>query len=97
MSSLVVFAATWLGRVTVFANHFPNPMWMDGMDRKLKFLRDSQGAQVRPKTLPTKRKSAAVAIVPARPGDLSACPRWAALRARILAKTSAQSDQPFAV
>ena len=36
-------AATWLGQITAFANHFPNPVWAEGMPRAGKFLRDAQG------------------------------------------------------
>ena len=87
-------AAMWLGKITALANHFPNPAWSEGQGRKSKFLRDSQGCRVR-KSETRKRKQPNAAQEPRVPGDLSSCPRWAAIRARIFARSMATPTSPF--
>ena len=66
----------------MLANHFPVPG--SCTDGKQNYIRDSEGVQVR-KYKP--RKKRALDDAPTRvPGDLSLCPRWAALRRRIVDK-----------
>ena len=48
-------------------------------------MRDSEGMQNRPRKPNVKRKRVVVSPGPV-PGDLSLCPRWAALRRRIIDK-----------
>ena len=90
---LVREAAMWLGKITALANHFPNPAWSEGQDRKSKFLRDSQGCRANVKKSEN-RKRKQPDVEPRVPGDLSSCPRWAAIRARICARCMATPTNP---
>ena len=74
--------ALWIGQCTVLANHFPLPRVGDV---KQVFVRDSEGMQNKTRKPSAKRKHEVVSPDPV-PGDLSLCPRWAALRRRILDK-----------
>ena len=75
--------ARWIGQCGVIANHFPLPR--EGNNTKQVYIRDSEGVQGRIYQPRKKRKRDEVIPVPV-PGDLSLCPRWAALRRRILEK-----------
>ena len=88
----VADAAMWIGRATAFANRFPNPHWTEQLGPKLKFLRDSEGTRPRrPASTSAKRKLPAPESEPVQPGNLSPCPRWEAVRLRVLAKASRTS------
>ena len=81
--------ATWIGQIGAYANHFPLPQELQTSTSR--FIRDSEGvrrAQTKKHT-PAKRKAEAQLTPPKVPGDLSACPRWAALPQRILARSLA--------
>jgi len=78
-------AATWLGQITTYANHYPVPGQAAG--GKARHVRDSTGKQKGPVAQPRKRKPSPPPAARA-PGDLSSCSRWAALRARIVAKSA---------
>ena len=83
---LLSAVAKWIGQVGVTANHFELPE--TGDNGKKVFIRDSEGMQSRqskprkPRVSKRSREEATVRI----PGDLSQCPRWAALRRRIVDK-----------
>ena len=84
-SGLLTAIAKWIGQSGVIANHYQMPE--KASDGKGIFIRDSEGFQAR-RRKPTKRKI--VEVTPSRtPGDLSSCPRWAALRRRIIDKAGA--------
>ena len=86
-SARVIAIATWIGQVGVIAKHFRKPGCPP--DGKQVFIRDSEGGQSYIKKLrkPGKRKRDDNDIPCSRPGDLSLCPRWAALRQCILDKS----------
>ena len=79
-------AGRWVGKITALANHFPNPCWEPGLTAVPKFIRDSSGFRpaLRPARPPKRKQPEPSSRVT---GDLSLCPRWAALRARIVAKS----------
>jgi hypothetical protein len=71
---------------TALANHFRDPRVAP--PEKPVFLRDSEGlAVIRLQQYKAGRKRKAPAPL-ARPGDLSLCPRWQAIRQRILDRAS---------
>ena len=72
-----------LSQSGVLANHFPLPR--EGINTNQVYIRDSEGMQGRIYQPRKKRKRDEVIPGPV-PGDLSLCPRWAALRRRILEK-----------
>ena len=78
-----------IGQCGVTANNF-RVQGTTSRDKE-SFTRDSEGRQGHiPKPRKHCKRKRAVDDVPAsRPGDLSLCPRWAALRQRILAKSGA--------
>ena len=79
--------AKWIGQCGVIANHFKKPAGLLGETPG--FIRDSEGIQGhtnKPRKV-EKRKRVVDDIPCSRPGDLSLCPRWAALRQRIFAKS----------
>ena len=67
----LVEAATWLGQITALANHFPNPVWAEGMPRAGKFLWDSQGERPRLRPAGCERKLVPPAQAPPVPVDRS--------------------------
>ena len=78
--------ALWIGRCTVKANHYS--VATGGPDGKPLFLRDSEGiatSRLR-KYKSGKKRKRKDEVVPRRPGDLSACPRWERVRRRVLDK-----------
>ena len=88
-NSLFVIAA-WIGVATEFANNFPVPLHLITLENKSKFARDSTASD-RPPARTTRRASKRKReelLHQRHPGDLSACPRWAQLRSRIVAKSS---------
>ena len=74
--------AKWIGQCGVLANHFKLPHLDDS--GKPTFIRDSEGMSTR-KCKPAKRKPEDVAPIRAA-GDFSGCPRWEAIRQRIIDK-----------
>ena len=74
--------AKWIGQCGVLANHFKLPHLNDS--EKCIFIRDSEGMSTR-KTKPDKRKHEDVVPIRAA-GDFSGCPRWEAIRQRIIDK-----------
>ena len=82
-SNLLTGIAKWIGQCGVLANHFPLPC--ESTNGKQVYIRDSEGIHGRLHQPRKKRKRDDVIPVPV-PGDLSLCPRWAALRRRILDK-----------
>ena len=80
----VMEAAQWLGRVTARANRFPDPSGALDSAGRLKHLRDSQGL----KGSQSRTAKKVTVAPPPEPGDLSGCPRWAALRMRILERAA---------
>ena len=74
--------AKWIGQCGVLANHFKLPHL--GVSGKPVFIRDSEGTSTR-KSKPAKRKPEDVAPIRAA-GDFSGCPRWEAIRRRIIDK-----------
>ena len=83
-------AARWLGQITALANHFPVNA-VDSRGRAVtRHIRDSEGFKKVSQPAKKKEKPPTEDTPLARtPGDLSECPRWAALRQRLLARTSA--------
>ena len=89
----VMEAAQWLGRVTARANRFPDPSGALDTAGRLKRLRDSQGLKG---SQPRAVKKAEVAPPPRHAsayGDRSSCPRWAALRVRVLARAAGSAQK----
>ena len=84
-------AATWLGQVTSLANHFALPR-VEGEPRT-RHARDSAGKPPTASARGAKRKRQPEVVTARAPGNLSLCPRWAALRARILAKTAGEVSE----
>ena len=85
----------WLGRITALANRFPNPEYLgETPSTQPRFLRDSQGE----KGCSPPRESAVVrppaSTFQPVPGDLSACPRWAAIWEGIRSKEGRATALP---
>ncbi len=82
-TQLLQSVARWIGVCTEAANHYPGSKDEKG---RTVYLRDSEA---KPKALrkakPVKRKRSP--SPQRRPGDLSKCPRWAALRERVLSRS----------
>ena len=78
--------AKWIGRCTVHANHFP--MGTCDQAGKPLFCRDSEAKARKPAGTDKAKKRKAQGEVEKVPGDLSLCPRWEALRKRVLLKSS---------
>ena len=81
--------ALWIGKCTVMANRFRDPRSDD--NAKATYLRDSEGLAA---TRLQKYKAARKRKVPEvpQPGDLSHCPRWQAIRQRILGRAAASCE-----
>ncbi len=84
--------AKWIGLCGVTANHFP--LGAAGGGTKVEYARDADTVPRRKLTkhastpaTPAKRKRQP-SPTPSVLGDLSACPRWAALRARVLSRVA---------
>ena len=78
--------ALWIGKCTAAANRFRDPR--SEPDAKASYLRDSEGLAA---TRLQKYKAGRKRKMPATPsqhGDLSQCPRWQAIRRRILDRQS---------
>ena len=74
--------ALWIGKCTVVANRFHDPR--SDPNAKATYLRDAEGlAKTRLQKCKAGRKRK-VPDFPTQPGDLSQCPRWQAIRQRIL-------------
>ena len=80
-------AARWLGRITALANHFPIASVDSDGKPVVRHIRDSQGRK-RVCTAKAARRKPPVPLAPRVAGDLSQCPRWAAIRQRIAARTN---------
>ena len=86
-------AARWLGRITALANHFPvATVDRDGAP-SLGHIRDAEGIKRATTSRPAARKTTE-APAPPVPGDLSSCPRWAAIRQRVAARSTVSSSEP---
>ena len=81
-AALVTAIAICIGQCGVLANHFPFGRTQEG---KQTFVRDSEGIQRRIHK-PRQKRKLSIAGLGRTPGDLSLCPRWAALRQRIIDK-----------
>lgn len=93
--------ATWIGQVTVLANHFPDPDWTDSCRRR--FLRDSEGSTNRTASGTSRQQPGQQqqldAVAPRSDGAPRPCKRarnstdaltdqrWEALRRRVCAKS----------
>ena len=81
--------ARWIGQCTVLANEFPVPGSVE--QGRQRFLRDSQGKpQTRLAQRGVKRRTPDEIIPPSRLGYLPKCPRWEALRQRVVQRTAAR-------
>ena len=81
--------AKWIGMIGATANRFK--VSGNGAGEPTKYIRDSDARPARRPVSPKriakgKRSNEEPPVV--RPGDLSLCPRWAALRQRILDKAT---------
>ena len=85
--------ATWIGQIGAYANEFADPRVVQVPGAKAKLVRDSTGMSPKQQfsRRGVKRKAGAMAVATPLLGDLSQCPRWAALRQRILAKATVAS------
>ena len=89
-SEEVVQIALWIGKCTEAANRFRDPCIEPGA--KTAYLRDSEGlAATRLCKYKVGKKRKASSDI-ARPGDLSRCPRWQAIRLRLIEKEAQTSD-----
>ena len=78
----MIAIAKWIGQCGVLANHFKLPHLDD--NGKPIVIRDSEGKPTR-KAQPAKRKHVDDEAIRAA-GDFSGCPRWEAIRQRIVDK-----------
>ena len=79
--------AVWIGKCTAAANRFRDPR--SEPDAKASYLRDSEGlAATRMQKCSKAARKRKVPAIPSQPGDLSQCPRWQALRRRVLDRQS---------
>ena len=82
--------ALWIGKCTEAANRFRDPRIDPGA--KAAYLRDSEGlAATRLCKYKVGKKRKATTTI-ARPGDLSRCLRWQAIRERVIEKEAQPSD-----
>lgn len=90
-SDEVLQLALWIGKCTEAANRFRDPRVCP--EAKAVFLRDSEGLATSRlcRYKADRKRKATVELI--RPGDLSRCPRWQAVRQRLLAKEALARDR----